>query len=478
MKTAKRVAVLAGAIAFGTCQGQEGVWDKYLIMVAGMWAAEGLFGEEAQRRFNSTIVRWHEGGPGRLGGAAVPAIAERPLDEQLIGEDVSLAFRQGRPVGPHYGGGALHQSTAPGPAPVVARGFKMEPAHESWVRSKVEDLPDDGRRYHLSAASHYYDENYVVDYEGDGYPEHRLSVDDNYFDAYNFRAFCSATTVGTAGGWVGDQGICTGFVGSPDSFTLNVWRRWVAAGMFGEAQPRFETVNGLWRDRETGHVGVYWAGPSIAEPRPLETPIRGEAEVLVGAEGILPDGGVVHASANGTLGFDLSESTVALKIGDTSPFFDWRGFMVFDTEAGEFVPFAPPELADLYNPDRYPVGVALYRRGEEWEFADIESYPPVVIEQVFEFEERYDPSSPYFGVGEQQLNRENDVVSGNARGQFGGVITTEPGSRLITTGAGEAVIRDFPSLPKVHGTAGLAEIAGYEGLSLILYFQAIFPPDE
>ena len=89
-----------------------------------------------------------------------------------------------------------------------------------------------------------------------------------------------------------------------------------------------------------------------------------------------------------------------------------------------------------------------------------------------------DPSSPYFGVGEQQLSRENDVVSGNARGQFGGVITTEPGERFITTGAGETVLRDFPALPKVHGTAGLTDIEGDEGLSLKLYFQAIFPPPE
>ena len=135
-----------------------------------------------------------------------------------------------------------------------------------------------------------------------------------------------------------------------------------------------------------------------------------------------------------------------------------------------------PEAADLYGPDRYPVGIALLRRGKEWELD--QEYIPVVIEQVFEYEEHYDPSSPYFGVGEQQLNRENDVVSGNARGQFGGVITTEPGSRLITTGAGEAVIRDFPALPSVHGTAGLTDIEGYEGLSLIMYFSAIFPPPE
>ena len=463
-KTMKLVAVLAGVMAFGICQGQEGVWDKYMLMVSAHWAAEGVFGDEAQRRFNSTIGSWHGGDRGHVGVPAVPAIAERRLDEQLLGEGDSPAYRQGRHGGPHYGGGALHQSTAPGPAPVVARGFKMEPAHESSVSSKVEDLPDDGRRYLLSYAKHYYDENYVVDYDGDGYPEHRLGVDDNYFDAHNFRAFCSASTRGTAGGSVGDYGGCSGIVGSPDSFTLSVWRRWVTAGMYGEAQPRFETVRGLWSDRETGYVGFYWAGPSIAEPRPLEAPIRGEAEVIMGGEGILPDGGVVTVAADGTLGFDLSGSTVALKIGDTSPFIDWRGSEVWDSEAGEFVPFVDPDLADLYNPDRYPVGIALYRRGEEWELADPERYPPVVIEQVFEFEERYDPSSPYFGVGEQQLSRENDVVSGNARGQFGGVITTEP--------------RGFPALPKVHGTAGLAEIAGYEGLSLILSFQAIFPPDE
>ena len=152
MKTMKRVAMLAGVIAFGTCQGQEGAWDKYLIIVAGHWAAEGLYGEEVQSRFNAAIYGWHDGARGRFLHSAEPSIAEPRVEEQLLGEDISRVFRQGRHGGPHYGEGALHQSTAPGPAPVVARDFKLEHAHESSVWSKVEDLPDDGRRYSLSFA--------------------------------------------------------------------------------------------------------------------------------------------------------------------------------------------------------------------------------------------------------------------------------------------------------------------------------------
>ena len=390
-------------------------------------------------------ITWHDRERGHEDVfSTAPSIAERRLWEPLPDEEISQVFRQGRHGGPHYGEGALHQSTAPAGAPVVARGFKLEPsAEESYTVLGVVQ------------ATHLYDESYVVDYDGDGHPEHRLNVEDRHFERYNY-ANCHVT------GPSGEQGVCPGFVGSPDSFKLFVWRRWIAAGVYGEAQPRFETVHGQWSDIEARHVGVFWAGPSIAEPRPLETPIRGEADVHMGGVGILPDGGMVFTRGYGTLGFDLNDSTVTLKIGDKSPFVDLRGLT---TPEGE--PLFPE--ADRWNPDRYPVGISLAREGREWEID--EGYPPEVIEQVFEFEEHYDPSSPYFGVGGQQASRENDVVSGNARGQFGGVITTEPGHVLITTGAGEGD-------PRVFGTAGLTDIEGYEGLSLMMNFFARFPPPE
>lgn len=60
----------------------------------------------------------------------------------------------------------------------------------------------------------------------------------------------------------------------------------------------------------------------------------------------------------------------------------------------------------------------------------------------FHWQEHYDPANPYFGIrGAKQRNTENDVISGNAKGQFGGVLTT------------------FDGQERVYGTAGL--ICGY-----------------
>ena len=126
------IAMLVSVFAFGHGQAQEGDWDKYLVMVAGLWAAEGIYGDEVQHRFNAAFGGWHDGGAGHVGGFfAGPSIAERHLWEQLPDEENSQLFRQGRHGGPHFGEGALHQSTASASVPVVARGFKLEPAEES-----------------------------------------------------------------------------------------------------------------------------------------------------------------------------------------------------------------------------------------------------------------------------------------------------------------------------------------------------------
>ena len=68
------------------------------------------------------------------------------------------------------------------------------------------------------------------------------------------------------------------------------------------------------------------------------------------------------------------------------------------------------------------------------------------------------------------------MVSGNARGQFGGVITTRPVMfRDGSNPPGEWT--PHPGVPEVFGTLGLTDIEGHEGLSLLMLWNALFHPN-
>ena len=73
------------------------------------------------------------------------------------------------------------------------------------------------------------------------------------------------------------------------------------------------------------------------------------------------------------------------------------------------------------------------------------------VNHLIQYREQFDPGQGVFGIGLVQRNTENDVTSDKAKGQFGGVI------------------REYHQR-KLHAflTAGLAEIEGHQGVSLIL----------
>ena len=230
------------------------------------------------------------------------------------------------------------------------------------------------------------------------------------------------------------ESFCTGGVGTPDKFLLHVWHHWIEEGLFGENQPRYETTKGIWADRELGHVGVFWAGESVNRPRPLERPVHGSAHVWAYGMGFLPNGDLMHASSQGTLTMHVQDQLVRLSV------------------------------ADSVRESKRAIGVV-----------SISGSYAIGVRGPFVFEERYDPKSAYFGVGEQQRSRENDVVSGNARGQFSGVITTWPTRYYLDSSRTRTATH--PGVPAVLGTLGLTDIKGHEGLSLLMFWNAHFHPN-
>lgn len=320
--------------------------------------------------------------------------------------------------------GSLHLSSVPG-IPVTLRG----------------DFRREGRDYR--GTSHYYwDQTFLVDRDGDGEPDRRMSVvvDSWEGEEASSQRICEIRAVGafcTAN--IIDQGPSRSapwFIGPykvsdkpPDRYLLQVRRRWYEEGVLGETQELHDVTDGLWYDRETNHTGVFWAGPTVDEPRPLDNPIHGSVRVGTSGYGFLSNGELVRARSWGLLTLDVDESLVKLELGARKYEFSRPGISLTHVEDS---------------------GISLSH-----------------IEDIWVYEERYDPDSPWFGIGDGQRNDENDVVSGNGRGQFGGVITTWPkaiGGRLV------------PKAPAVFGVVGLTDIQGHDGLSLLMLYDALFDP--
>ena len=398
--------------------------------------------------------------------------------------------------------GSMHQSSAPG-TPVVASGFKIRPPR------------------FRGAAARYFDENYELDYDGDGQPEHRLNTfDDAYiyrqvqvfpdhptrsstgYDEERIRAYvdryytnhphyanhphprirnghrwlgCEGPTDGywrcttewPKEPWCSPQdsrGRCSTTVGERGWYMLNVYRYWQAAGVFGVG---YDVTAGTWYDLKAKQMGVFWSGPSIDNPTPLEQPIHGT--LRVGAYGY---GFTTTTGESGIFEGDGTDNTnTGSNVGGELTFAGATGYLTLNVQTS----LATLELG-VSNPGVY------HRLGDN---VVIEQEPEISgirlnaskIDQAFVYQERYDPKSPFFGTGEQQLNRENDVVSGNGRGQFGGVISTGYGWEHAHTAADTGPGPHRRTHPTVYGTLGLTEIKGHEGLSLIMLYRAAeYPP--
>ena len=321
--------------------------------------------------------------------------------------------------------GSLHMSST-GNAPVALGTISLEEAHMTIG-------PEQGRSAGSGVQTlHYFDQSITVDYDGDGAANYKLTVaNDSYIEPrIAERGNCSVITGSTAM----DGGNCTAWVGSPDNFMILVHRQWTRAGVIDNSERDFDVTKGWWHDSDAGHVGVFWTGPSIDNPHPLDQPIDGAAQIVATGHAFLDDGTLVQAQANGEIAMNLNgvDSTVTLDLGKPKQAHNTTGIT-------------------LVNLNEYDA----YRTDDPQ------------IEQIFRFEESYDPDSPYFGTGDQQRSTKNDVVSGNARGQFAGVITKRPNS---VQGGADLMV------PAVFGTLGLTDIAELEGnlagLSLIMGFES------
>ena len=350
---------------------------------------------------------------------APPAPAPAPTEDAPPVRSLHEAAREAAVAEPKLG--SLHMSSAPGF--VKLEGFRI-----------LDEGPDD------DPERRYFDEICLVDLDHDGEPERKLTAAGDHR-----RLPEGAMGWDTPGcspgrsrpGRSSTYTHCNGGVGSPDRFLLYVWRHWIEEGLYGENQPRYETTRVYWADRESGHVGVFWAGESVNRPRPLDRPIHGSAVMWASGLGLLPNGDLVAASANGLLTMHVQNQLVRLSVGDA-----W------------------------VSPDGIPQGIFAIEDSGSYGFQ---------IHDRFVFEERYDPKSAYFGVGEQQRSRENDVVSGNARGQFSGVITTSPVRYYLDSSRVHTATH--PGALEVLGALGLTDVKGHEGLSLLMYWHTQFHPN-
>ena len=280
---------------------------------------------------------------------------------------------------------------------------------------------------------HYWNQAITVDYDGDGVNEYKLTVEEDSFLSEDYqgpfeRATCNAVSAGA-------MGDCRARVGQPDRFMVLVDRIWRNAGLIDNSERDYDVTFGQWIDRDTGNVGVFWSGPSIDDPHPLDNPINGRARIGASGHAFLNDGTLVHASAGGELHLNLDASTVTLELG---------------------------KKEQAHHRDGITLGRAIIR-------GDTDYFPEHHIPEIFTFREVYDPSRNGFGRdADKQLSRKNDVTSGNGSGQFAGVITKR------ASGVSEQNIR-VELFPAVFGTVGLTDIQSLEGrlegLSLLMLFQ-------
>ena len=327
--------------------------------------------------------------------------------------------------------GSLHQSSlGHGEAPLAASDFVLEEPHHTYDGALIHGQPDQRQ------TMHYWDETWSVDYDGDGVPDRVLTVaKDSYVkEGYSERGICSVGN-GVTGG-------CSALLGDPDGFYMSVASGWIDAGTIqGHAHPRHEVVRGWWTDRERQAAGVFWSGETIDSPRPLDAPIHGSARFAAAGNVFLPDGALVQAQAPGRVRFDTWSNTVRMDLGLPEQAHHKRGIALLNLD----------ELRA--NPERWDIETSF-------------------IDAVFVFEEEYDPDSHSFGLDTTDGLRENDITSGNAKGQFGGVITTTPRPDSVSFKGNHAA-------PAVFGTVGLTDIeseddANWDGVSLLMTWDASF----
>ena len=202
---------------------------------------------------------------------------------------------------------------------------------------------------------------------------------------------------------------------------MYVRQSWTGAGILKTESD--ETLAGFhWIDVERGVIGAGWTGSIFDNVRPFEQPFTGYAEVDIAGRVLTGSGQQFTVADEGRITFSAADNTVSLRVE-------------------EYVDY----WSDPWTPEA---------RSVDGHISD--ELVSESIRQNFEWREYYDPANPYFGVkGAKQRSTENDVVSGNAKGQFGGALTTFGGEEMV------------------YGTAGLTEIQDYPGWSVILLFNSL-----
>ena len=225
--------------------------------------------------------------------------------------------------------GSLHQSSARAIS-IEATGFKMAPAYSTDRGLGPHSSPED--RFGINGrppykTEHNYDETYIVDYDGDGQPEHQLNAQTNKYPTYIEKNRLGPLLTNCDQYSGGRSGSCRGMVGDRERFMLSVYRAWRdnlewiwnRNTRLYETAPSgsnpYDATFGVWVDRKTRNMGAYWAGPSIDNPRPVEQPITGTHPVTAYGYGVNSAGDLSQVNAGGYLELNVSRSEVTLGLG-------------------------------------------------------------------------------------------------------------------------------------------------------------------
>ena len=355
-----------------------------------------------------------------------PSVAVPEPPDPLLLQDAASAAAKAEPRR-----GSLHMSSVPGPnAPIRVTDFRATGER------------DRGWWEHVSEEHYHWDAVYQVDLDGDGEPDRTLSGHDDSWEGAAMNVCPDPATSA--------EGTCHGKVGDPESLLLSVSRSWVREGHYALGMPRYEVEHGTWHDRESGHIGVYLAGASIDDPRPVEGSVLGHTSGWASGLAISKDGEVAEARAPVDMTIELAgeDRSIRVVLGRKESL-GGEGITLTRTSA----------LNEFLASQGYT----------SWWLAE-DFYSGLSNHEGFVYVERFGgPNGRLFGVGDGQRDQENDVVSGNGRGQLAGVLTTFPAT-TVERPDGSRERTDPYNHPVIFGTVGLTDIEGHEGLSLLMTF--------